>query len=78
MYYTHYNVLCTLQYIIHTKTLSSVCCTFIVGYESADLTVHPPPLPELPRMGSLFSYRYLVFPKKIPQRKACAFRSYSG
>ena len=48
----------------------------IIGYEPADLTVHPPP--ELPRVGSFFSYRCLVFPKKCPQRKACAFRSYSG
>ena len=46
----------------------------IVGYEPADLTVHPPP--ELPRVGSFFSYRCLVFPKKCPQRKACAFRNY--
>ena len=41
----------------------------IIGYEPADLTVHPPP-PELPRVGSFFSYRCLVFPKKCPQRKA--------
>ena len=41
----------------------------ILGYEPADLTVHPPP-PELPRVGSFFSYRCLVFPKKCPQRKA--------
>ena len=45
-------------------------------HEPADLTVHPPP--ELPRVGSFFSYRCLVFPKTCPQRKACAFRSYSG
>ena len=49
----------------------------LLGYEPADLTVHPPP-PELPRVGSFFSYRCLVFPKKCPQSKACAFRSYSG
>ena len=38
----------------------------IIGYEPADLTVHPPPPPppELPRVGSCFSYRCLVFPKK--------------
>ena len=47
----------------------------LVGYEPADLTVHPPP-PELPRVGSFFSYRCLVFPKKCPQWKACAFRNY--
>ena len=50
--------------------------TNVIGYEPADLTVHPPP--ELPRVGSFFSCRCLVFPKKCPQRKACAFRSYSG
>ena len=33
-----------------------------LGYEPADLTMHPPP--ELPRVGSCFSYRCLVFPKK--------------
>ena len=47
----------------------------LIGYEPADLTVHPPP-PELPRVGSFFSYKCLVFPKKCPQRKACAFRNY--
>ena len=34
--------------------------------------------PELPRVGSFFSYRCLVFPKKCPQRKARIFRSYLG
>ena len=47
-----------------------------VGYELANLTVHPPP--KLSRVGSFFSYRCLVFPKKCPQRKACTFRSYLG
>ena len=51
----------------------NVC--ILLGYEPADLTVHPPP-PELPRVGSFFSYRCLVFPKKCPQRKACAFLNY--
>ena len=37
-------------------------CLFI-GYEPADLTVHPPP--ELPRVGSFFSYIYLVFSKNV-------------
>ena len=54
----------------------SMIMIMIIGYEPADLTVHPPP--ELPRVGSFFLYRCLVFPKKCPQRKACAFRSYSG
>ena len=48
----------------------------LIGYEPADLTVHPPP--KLSRLGSFFSYRCLVFPKKCPQRKACTFLSYSG
>ena len=39
----------------------------------------PPPTKKKPsRMGSFFSYRYLVFPKKCPQREACTFRRYSG
>ena len=55
---------------VHTKRIIYIQ----IGYEPADLTVHPPP--ELPRVGSFFSYRCLVFPKKCPQRKACAFRNY--
>ena len=31
------------------------------------------PPPELPRVGSFFSYRCLVFPKKCRHRKACAY-----
>ena len=42
-----------------------------VGYEPANLTVHPPP--ELPRVGSFFSYRCLVFPKKCPPGKPVLF-----
>ena len=38
------------------------CALCLLGYEPADLTVHPPPL-ELPRLGSFFSYRCLVFSK---------------
>ena len=53
----------------------TLLCVVILGYEPADRTVHPPP-PELPRVGSFFSYRCLVFPKKCPQKKACAFRNY--
>ena len=34
----------------------------LIGYEPANLTVHP--LPELSRVGSFFSYRCLVFRKK--------------
>ena len=40
-----------------------------LGYEPADLTVHPPP-PELPMVGSFFSYRCLVFPKKMSSKKS--------
>ena len=49
----------------------------VLGYEPADLTVHPPP-PRTAARGFFFSYRCLVFPKKCPQRKACAFQNYSG
>ena len=56
------------HYLVHTEPL--------LGYEPADLTVHPPPKKNLSRVGLFFSYRCLVFPKKCPQRKACAFRSY--
>ena len=38
-----------------------------IGYEPADLTVHPP---ELPRVGSFFSYRCLVFPKKMSSKES--------
>ena len=62
----------------------------IIGYEPVDLTVHPPP-PELPRVSSIFSYRFLVFPKKMSSkeslnisellrlkyRKTCYFSAYS-
>ena len=52
-------------------------CAYTIGYEPADLTVHPPP-PKLSRVGSFFSYKCLVFPKKCPQRKACTFLRYLG
>ena len=41
--------------------------TMALGYEPADLTVHPSP--ELPRVGSFFSYRCLVFPKKMSSKE---------
>ena len=44
----------------HLQTLS------LLGYEPADLTVHPPP-PR--RVGSFFSYRCLVFPKNVLKGK---------
>ena len=40
----------------------------LLGYEPADLKVHPPP--RNAEGGFIFSYRCLVFPKKCPQRKA--------
>ena len=43
-----------------------------VGYELADLTVHPPP-PKLSRVGSFFSYRCLVFPKNVLKGKPVLF-----
>ena len=42
-----------------------------IGYEPADLTVHP--TPELPRVVSFFSYRCLVFPKKVLKGKPVLF-----
>ena len=64
--------MCLLHVVLLMILLIPVYCsplTILIGYEPADLTVHPPP-PELPRVGSFFSYRFLVFPKKCPQRKA--------
>ena len=66
----------TITAITTTSNISMIH-TLLLGYEPADLTVHPP-LPELLRVGSCFSYRCLVFPEKCPQMKACALRSYSG
>ena len=38
----------------------------VIGYEPADLTVHhPSPPPRTAEVGSFFSYRCLVFPKKM-------------
>ena len=47
----------------------------VVGYEPADLTVHPPP--KRSRVGSFFSHRCLVPPKFFPQRKSGFCRRYS-
>ena len=47
-----------------------------IGYEPADLTVHPPP-PKRSRVGSFFSHRCLVPPKFFPQRKSGFCRRYS-
>ena len=55
------------SYIAHTAPLF-IQHGVLIGCEPADLTMHP--TPELPRVGSFFSYRCLVFPKKCPQRKA--------
>ena len=49
---------------------------YIIGYEPADLTVHPPP-PKRSRVGSFFSHRCLVSPKFFPQRKSGFCRRYS-
>ena len=46
----------------------------VIEYEPANLTVHPPP--RTAEGGFIFLYRCLVFPKKCPKRKTCAFRSY--
>ena len=47
-----------------------------IGYEPADITVHPPP-PKRSRVGSFFSHRCLVPPKFFPQRKSGFCRRYS-
>ena len=46
-----------------------------IGYEPADLTVHPPP--KRSRVGSFFSHRCLVPQKCFPQRKSGFCRRYS-
>ena len=43
---------------------------FIVYNEPAKLSVHPPPPPEVSRVGSFLSYKCLVFPKTCPRMKA--------
>ena len=47
-----------------------------IGYEPADLTVHPPP-PKTIEGGFIFSHRCLVSPKFFPQRKSGFCRRYS-
>ena len=47
-------------------------CVNNIGYEPADLTVHPPP-PELPRVGSFSPYRCLVFTNKMSSRESLCF-----
>ena len=41
----------------------------IIDYEPPDLTAHPSPPPELPKVGSLFSCRFLVLPKNVLKGK---------
>ena len=43
-----------------------------IGYEPADLTVHPPP-PRAGEGGFIFSYRCLVFPKNVLKGKPVLF-----
>ena len=47
-----------------------------IGYEPADLTVHPPPK-KRSRVGSFFTHRCLVSPKFFPQRKSGFCMRYS-
>ena len=47
----------------------------LLGYEPADLTVHPPP-PKTIEGGVIFSHRCLVPPKFFPQRKSGFCRRY--
>ena len=72
-----FHKLWTSSQLIILYMSSSFCATAHIGYEPADLTVHPPP--ELPRVGSFFSYRCLVFPpKNVLKGKPVLFRSYLG
>ena len=58
---------------INTNPQSITCLIAqVIGYELADLTVHPPP--ELPRVGSFLSYRCLVFQKNVLKGKPENFR----
>ena len=63
-------------HILFDYVLIDICgdslSTSDIGYEPTDLTVHPPP-PELPRVGSFFSYRCLVFPKKMSSKESLCF-----
>ena len=50
------NVCLSQMLLVNRDSLHSlvyVYCKSTIGYEPADLTVHPPP-PELPRVGSFF------------------------
>ena len=50
----------------------------LIGYEPADLTVHPPPKKKNDRgWVHFFSHRCLVSPKIFPQRKSGFCRRYS-
>ena len=58
-----------------SKNAIMTTLAYHIGYEPADLTVHPPPKPS--RVGSFFSHRCLVPPKFFPQRKSGFCRRYS-
>ena len=61
----------TLLYTLLKATLNLLKVKYFtipIGYEPADLTVHPPP--KQSRVGSFFSHRCLVPPKFFPQRKS--------
>ena len=47
--------------------LTEVNMPGVIGYEPADLTVHPPP--KRSRVGSFFSHRCLVPPNFFPKEK---------
>ena len=68
----HKNVVILKEMLVAMPTMQ--LCNATMSQQTLPCT----PPPELPRVGSFFSYRCLVFPKKCPQRKACAFRSYLG
>ena len=46
----------------------------VLGYEPADLNVHPPPQQKnLSKVGSFLSHRCLVFVKNVPKEKSVFF-----
>ena len=55
--------------------MTAIVVYHVLGYEPADLTVHPPPPPQNCRewVHFLFSYRCLVFPKNVLKGKPVLF-----
>ena len=73
--YTSETKYMNMPYTMQEVTAANKRVLRIIGYEPADLTVHPPP--KQSRVGSFFSHRCLVPPKFFPQRKSGFCRRYS-